>query len=138
MGKGTATHLKHPRAIDYDALRREVKAAHEELQSQGVYPGLRVLARMLHRAEGTIHMVRSELFAEGLIVMPPSPGRAAEAVCDPLAEQPDDPDAAEVQARIAEIRAVKEASPQREPTVGVLLGRFHRPNRRHSRQRVVA
>lgn len=134
--KATRKRRKHlPRkrtsAVDFDALRAEVLAAHRELSSLGIYPGLVRLAAMLHRSKSTIEVARYELMLSGEIEFDDGSGQHAKikSLDDPSAEIPDDPDAAEIEARIAEARAVKEAE-WTPPSCPIRTAKFHRPARK--------
>lgn len=95
--------------IDYDALRLEVKAEHDKLRACGVYPSVDRIWRSLRRMKSAIEVVRRELIADGLLDFGGMSGyqNMVGPLDDPNAEPPDDPDAAEIEARIAAVRESK-------------------------------
>jgi hypothetical protein len=114
-------HVRRADPADYESLQHRVLAAKASLEREGVYPSNARIAKAAGIRLIDTGAITEILTGGGLI------------------EQPDDPDAAEIQARIAEVRATKEASPSARPTLSVATGRFHHPSRRvGSRQRVVA
>lgn len=118
--RSRAFHGRTSSIAEYDALAGRVLAARASLMRDGVYPSNARIAR----AAGI----------RGVDV-----GAITDILCGgTLVEHPDDPDAAEIQARIAEVRAGKEAYPPRR-SVEVARGRFHHPtHHKGSHQRIVA
>lgn len=95
--------------IDFDALRAEVQASHDEFRAAGVYPSGDRIAKAIRRSKSAVEAVRKELIADGLLEFDESMGwqNMIGPSDDPEAVQPDDPDAAEIQARIAAARSTK-------------------------------
>lgn len=137
-----ARHRPNDEAASADAKADAlVKAAYLELAAAGVYPSVNRLTRRLKMSKWTVDNARSRLIEAGSLPCTASLPYASMMGLDvdPLAERPDDPDATEIQARIAEVRAEKETSGRARPPMEVARGRFHHPSRRvGSHQRVMA
>lgn len=118
----------HHQPRDKAALTAAVKAAYLEMIGQGVYPSIERLRRRLKLASNLVENARRALIESGDVPMSESPF-ATWAEDDPFTEPPDDPDAADVRARIAAIRAEKEAQAVPEP-IGVMRARDRRPRAR--------
>jgi hypothetical protein len=114
-----AFHSRVRTLAEYESLQYRILAAQAALTRDGVHPSNERIAKAAG-IKGVDVGAITEILVGGT-----------------LAEIPDDPDAAEIQARIAEVRATKEASAR--PPLECARGRHHRPNcRPHSRQRIVA
>lgn len=132
MGRGRDASKRKPRRpstrrdypcgmSEYHAMRTAVLAARDELERADVYPTAMRVAKAAG-VRGVDVGAISDILRDGAFV-----------------EHPDDPDAAEIQARIAEVRAEKEADPPPRRPLEVATGRFHHPAlRMGSRQRIVA
>lgn len=121
MGRGAATHCYSHSMAEYHSLRTAVLAARDELERAGVHPSVDRIAKAARIRHVDVDCV-SDILCDGAYV-----------------EHPDDPDAAEIQARIAEVRAEKEAASPLQSTMKVARGRFHHPSRhKGSHQHIVA
>jgi uncharacterized protein involved in type VI secretion and phage assembly len=120
-------------------VERAVEAAYLALVAEGLYPSVQQVRRRAKYSIDIVENIRARLIIEGRVPYVAS-GQAFRHEDDPFTEQPDDPDAAEVQARIEAIRAQKlAAGPPPLHPVEIAVVRYHTPNHRpHSRQRVVA
>jgi uncharacterized protein involved in type VI secretion and phage assembly len=115
-------------------VERAVEAAYLALVAEGQYPSVQQVRRRARYSIDIVENIRARLIIEGRVPYVAS-GHAFRHEDDPFTEQPDDPDAAEVEARIAAIRAVKQTPPTARVEIAIV--RHHRPNTRpHSRQRV--
>jgi hypothetical protein len=92
-------------------------ACQELIAEMGRMPGGHVVARRAGVSQSVALNARASLIQAGELPsgMLVADARFRQGLEDPLAERPDDPDAAEIQARIAEVRAEKEATPRRQP-----------------------
>jgi len=137
-----------PRAVKpfhypHDQARRKfveasVKAACLEILAGGVYPSTERIRARVKMSTSIVEDARARLIDSQAVPIARAPYRQIPSD-DPLTEKPDAPDADEVQARIAAIRAEKEAAQVGREPLTVTTARYHRPNSKpHSRQRFVA
>jgi hypothetical protein len=84
-------------------VRETILAACREIAREGGYPSVRLLAARTHHGDKTCAAVRQSLIDDGLVDAGPLRKNQYSGPEDPLAEHPDDPDADEIRARIAEV-----------------------------------
>jgi hypothetical protein len=89
--------------IDRTKLKERMIAVHRKLTARGVNPTLPVLAASLRIGAGLCGRVRGELVRDGELVLPAPLRRKRPDLDDPFTEKPDDPDADEIRARVAEV-----------------------------------
>jgi hypothetical protein len=98
-------------AVANDAVDAVVKAAYLELMAEGVYPSVPKIQARVKVADWRVDDARARLIATGAVPVDCRlPYATRDVADDPFEEQPDDPDADEIERRIAEVRAEKEAA----------------------------
>jgi hypothetical protein len=98
-------------AVANEAVDAAVKAAYLELMAEGVFPSSLRLMTRVKVGKWRVDDARARLIATGAVPVDDRlPYASLTPHDDPFQEQPDDPDADEIERRIAEVRAEKEAA----------------------------